>query len=130
MKVKTQLSSFVFAALCTTAAFAGDNHDHADLRPMHGGVIVEAGSLDLELVAKADSLTLYLADGSKPVASSGAKATATVYAGSEKTPASFEPVGDNKLVAKGSFKAGVGVRVAVVVALPGKPEAKANFRLK
>ena len=43
---------------------------------------------------------------------------------------SLEPVGENKLAAKGSFKTGVGVRVALGLTLPSKPEARFNFRLK
>lgn len=110
-------------------AHAADKHGH-DHTPRPGVLLAEAADLDFELVTKADSLTLYVIDHGKPVATAGAKATATVHAGSEKTTATFEPVGDNKLVAKGSFKMGVGVRVAVAVTLPGKPEIKLNFRLK
>ncbi|HMW19032.1 MAG: hypothetical protein OEL86_11950 [Sulfuritalea sp.] len=110
-------------------AHAADKHGH-DHKPQHGGLIAEAADLDFELVAKTDSLTLYVAHDGKPVATAGAKGTATVVAGSEKIAATFEPAGSNTLVAKGSFKMGVGVRVAVAVTLAGKPEAKLNFRLK
>lgn len=110
-------------------AHAADKHGH-DHTPRPGVLLAEAADLDFELVTKADSLTLYVIDHGKPVATGGAKATATVHAGNEKIAATFEPVGDNKLVAKGSFKMGVGVRVAVAVTLPGKPEIKLNFRLK
>jgi|APTNR8051073442_1049403.scaffolds.fasta_scaffold03198_3 hypothetical protein len=130
MNIKSLMSAFVLATLWTGPAFAADRHDHADHKPIHGGVVVEAGHLDLELVARPESLTLYLADGDKAVSSAGARASATVYAGGDKTPVTFESAGDNRLVARGSFKTGVGVRVAVVVALPGQPEAKANFKLK
>lgn len=110
-------------------AHAADKHGH-DHKPLHGGLLAEAADLDFELVAKADSLTLYVANDGKPVATTGANGTATVYAGSEKIAVTFEPMGTNMLVAKGSFKMGVGVRVAVAVTLTGKPEAKLNFRLK
>lgn len=130
MKSGNLLSSFVLALLCSSPALAADKHDHGDLKPMHGGVIAEAGGLDMELVAKADGLTLYLADGHKPVASAAVKAKATVYAGGEKTPTAFEAAGDNRLVAKGRFKTGIGVRVAVAVTLPGKAEVRTTFNLK
>jgi hypothetical protein len=110
-------------------AHAADVHGH-DHKPLHGGILAEAAGLDFELMAKSDSLTLYVDDNGKPVATAGAKGTATVYAGGEKITATFEPAGENKLVAKGGFKMGVGVRVAVSVTLAGKAEAKANFRLK
>ena len=111
-------------------AAAADKHGHDHDKPLHGGIIAEAAGLDFELVTKADSLTLYVIDNGKPVPTAGAKGAATVHAGSEKTAATFEAAGENKLVAKGSFKMGVGVRMAVAVTLPGKPEAKLNFRLK
>jgi hypothetical protein len=126
----------VITASCLALGFglvanAADKHGHGhDHKPLHGGILAETAGLDFELVAKADSLTLYVASEDKPVTTVGAKATGTVHAGSEKTVATFEPAGENRLVAKGSFKVGVGVRVAVAVTLPGKPEAKLNFRLK
>lgn len=112
-----------------SVAAAADKHGH-DHNPRPGVLFAEAAGLDFELVAKADSLTLYVIDDGKPVATADARGTATIHAGSEKTTVSLEPAGENKLVAKGNFKMGVGVRVAVAVMLPGKPEAKLNFRLK
>lgn len=123
----------LLAALCLSAgiASAADQHGHAhDHKPLHGGVVVEAKDLNFELVAKSDSLTLYVVDHGKPVATAGGKAIATVYAGNEKTTVALEPAAENRFVAKGDFKAGVGVRVGVAVALAGQPEAKLNFRLK
>lgn len=123
----------VLAALFMSAgaASAADQHGHAhDHKPLYGGVVAEAKDLNFELVAKADSLTLYVVDHGKPVATEGGRATATVYAGNQKTIVPLEPVAENKFVAKGNFKSGVGVRVAVVVALTGKPETKLHFRLK
>ena len=70
-------------------AHAADKHGH-DHKPQHGGLIAEAADLDFELVAKTDSLTLYVAHDGKPVATAGAKGTATVVAGSEKIAATFE----------------------------------------
>lgn len=123
----------VLAALFMSAgaASAADQHGHAhDHKPLYGGVVAEAKDLNFELVAKSDSLTLFVAEHGKPVNTAGGKATATVYAGNEKTTVALEPAAGNKFVAKGNFKAGVGVRVAAIVALPGKPETRLNFRLK
>jgi hypothetical protein len=122
----------LFALLCSTAlfvppTFAGAGHDHG---PKHGGIVHEVGDIAGELVVKADTMTLHLFDHDKPLPSAGAKAEATVHAGSAKTTVSLTPAGDNRLLAQGSFKTGVGVRVAVVVSLPDKREAKLNFRLK
>jgi hypothetical protein len=126
----TRITLVCLALGIASIAAAADKHGHDHDKPLHGGIIAEAAGLDFELVAKADSLTLYVVDDGKPVATVGARGTATVVGGSEKITATFEPAGENKLMAKGSFKAGVGVRVAVAVTLAGKPEAKLNFRLK
>ena len=126
----TRITLACLALGSASIATAADKHGHDHDKPLHGGILAAAANLDFELVAKPDSLTLYVADQGKLVATAGAKGTATVHAGNEKTAATFEPAGENKLVAKGSFKAGVGVRVAVAVTLAGKPEAKLNFRLK
>lgn len=115
----------------TTAAYAAEKHGHDhDHKSMYGGIVAEAADLNFELVAKADSLTLYVADHGKPVATAGAKGAAVVHAGNDKTNVALEPAGENRLVAKGGFKVGVGVRVTATVMLPGKPETKLSFRLK
>lgn len=129
MRFNFLLSVLAAAVVSSSAVLAADSHGH-DHKAMYGGVLAEAKDLDYELVVKADSLTLYVADHGKPLATAGGKASATVFAGSEKTSVTLEPAGDNKFAAKGNFKSGVGVRVAVVVTPPGKPEAKLNFRMK
>jgi hypothetical protein len=115
------------ATLVATNVHAGAGHDHG---AKHGGVVREVKSVTYELVAKSDSLTVHFSDHGKPIATAGAKAEVTLYAGNDKTVVPLEPAGDNRMVAKGSFKVGVGVRAALTVTLPGKPEAKANFNLK
>lgn len=129
----TRLSIVLFccALFAGTGAFAGTTHDHAGHghAARHGGIVHEVGDVAGELVVKADTLTLHLYDHDKPLATAGLKAEATVHAGGAKTVVALAPAGDNRLAAQGSFKTGVGVRVAVVVGLPGK-EAKLNFRLK
>jgi acyl-coenzyme A thioesterase PaaI-like protein len=118
------LGTFLFAA---PLAHAGAGHDHG---PKHGGVVHEVGDIAGELVVKADSMTLHLLDHDKPLPTTGVKAEATVHSGGGKMAVTLAPAGDNKLAAQGSFKTGVGVRVAVVVSLADKREAKLNFRLK
>ena len=115
------------ATLVATNVQAGAGHDHG---PQHGGVVREVKSVTYELVAKSDALTVHVADHGKPIATAGAKGEIALYAGNDKTVVSLEPAGDNRLVAKGNFKVGVGVRAALTVTLAGKPEAKANFNLK
>lgn len=129
MKLHQFLATIGFVVTIAPPVLAGEGHKH-EAPPPNGGQYVEVGAVGLELVAKADSLTIYLNENDKPTPSAGAKATATITSGSSKSTANFEPVGENRMVAKGDFKVGVGVRVAVTAALPGKGETKANFRLK
>ena len=75
MVIATLLISFI------GPAHAGAGHD---LKPMHGGVIVEAKDIDVELVTKPDSLSLYLTDHGKPIPIDGGTAKLTVLIGSEK----------------------------------------------
>lgn len=126
--MKKLLIAFLCATnLAVTAVHAGAGHAHG---PQYGGIAREVGSVTYELLAKSDSLTLYVSDHGKPVMTQGAKAEATIYAGNDKTTVALDPAGDNRMTAKGNFKVGVGVRVALSVTLAGKPEAKATFNLK
>jgi archaellum component FlaG (FlaF/FlaG flagellin family) len=108
-------------------AYAGAGHDHA---PQYGGVVRELHHVSYELVAKPDTLTLYVSDHGKPVPTQGGQAEAVIYAGNAKTAVTLEPADENRLAAKGSFRVGVGVRVVVTTALPGKRPAKTVFNLK
>ena len=98
--------------------------------PKYGGAVREVKNVAYELVARPGSLTLYVSDHGKPISTQGAEAEAVIYAGNEKTTVRLEPAGENRMVAKGNFRTGVGVRVALTTTLPGKPPAKATFNLK
>jgi len=124
---KFLLAALSMTCLVSTSAFAGTGHDHG---PKYGGIVREAGAISYELVARADTLTLYVFDHGKPISTQGAKAVVTLHAGNDKTPVTLEPAGENRLAAKGAFKVGVGVRAALAVTLAGKTEAKATFNLK
>lgn len=125
------LSLFAVAAMAASLnaapALAGAGHDHG---PKYGGVVREFHNVAYELVAKPDSLTVYVSDHGKPIPTQGGTAEAVIYAGNDKTTVKLEPAGDNRMVAKGSFKVGVGVRVVLTATLPGKTPAKATFNLK
>lgn len=127
----TILSLFAAASLVAildaSPAFADAGHDHS---PKHGGVVRELQAISYELVARPDALTLYVSDHGKPIPTQGATAEAVIYAGNQKTTARLEPAGENRMVAKGNFKVGVGVRVVLTTTLPGKTPAKATFNLK
>lgn len=125
------LSLFAAAGLAVALAappvFADANHSHG---PKHGGVVREIKNITYELVARPDGLTLHVRDHDKPVSTKGAQAEAALYAGSGKTEATLEPAGENRMVAKGNFRTGVGVRAVLTVTLPGQGPVKVNFKLK
>lgn len=125
--IKLLAAASVMAALIAPPVFAGAGHDHG---PKYGGVVREVKNITYELVAKPDSLTLHVSDHGKPVSTQGAQAEAVVYAGNDRIPAKLDPAGDNRMIAKGNYKVGVGVRVTVTVTLAGRQPDKVTFKLK
>ena len=116
------------AALMSEPSFAAEQgHSHG---PRYGGVAREVGEVTYELVVKPDVMTLYASDHGKPVPMRDASAEATVYAGNDRTTVKLGPAGENTLSAKGSFKSGVGVRVAVNVMRPGQKHLRLTFNLR
>lgn len=101
-------------------------HDHV---AQHGGVFVEGKEADYELVAKPDSMQLYLNDHGKPMDVSKASAKLTLLTGAEKQDVDLKPVA-GKLEAKGAFKVGPGTKVVAVVTNAGKTLGTARFTLK
>ena len=110
MVIATLLISFI------GPAHAGAGHD---LKPMHGGVIVEAKDIDVELVAKPDSLSLYLTDHGKPIPIDGGTAKLTVLIGSDKKDYELLPNG-GKLEVKGNFTIPKGTKAIAVIKIKAK----------
>ncbi len=113
-------------ALGGHSAVAADKHEHA---PKHGGVVAEAGHMDIELVVKPEVVQLHLSDHGKPVKLDGASAKVTLLAGAVKSEAALTPAGD-RLEAKGTFKPAAGVKAVAVITLPGKAPVTARFSFK
>ena len=118
MKLATiVLAISLFASGSTLAA---DKHKHIDdHKPMHGGIVVEGKVMDYELVAKPDSLELYLRDHGKPMDVSKASAKITLLAGTEKQDIELKPSG-NRLEAKGQFKISAGTKAVAQINIAGK----------
>ncbi|MDX2219706.1 MAG: hypothetical protein SF172_11845 [Burkholderiales bacterium] len=112
-------------------AFAGAGDSHGDEhKPKYGGVVVEVKEVQYELVAKADSLAIFIEDHGKKVGTKGASAKVTLLSGKDRTEATLVAAGDNKLEANGSFNVGKGTKVVAVVTLAGKPATSVRFTLK
>lgn len=119
MKIAHLLASLLIVST-GGAAYAAGNHDHGHgHKDLHGGVVVEVKDVDYELVAKPDSIQLYLRDHGKAVDVTKATAKLTLLTGVEKQEVELKPVGD-KLEAKGSFKVAANTKVIAVVSLAGK----------
>lgn len=143
MKLRN-LASSVLATLALSFAGAGiaaddhkgHNHDdkkgeeHAhDAKPAYGGVVSVVKDVNYELVAKPDTITLYVTDHGKPIDTKDASATLTLLSASDKSEIKLTPAGENKLQAKGSFKVDKGTKVVASVNTGGKLQS-VRFTLK
>lgn len=104
---------------------AGDEH-----KPKYGGMVKEVNEIQFELVAKPDTLTVYMEDHGKKVDTKGATGKVTLRQGAERSEVALTPAGDNKLEAKGSFKVGSGTKAVATVTLAGKKPINVRFAIK
>jgi hypothetical protein len=115
----------------SASAYAGGEHSHGDEHhPKYGGVVTELNAVQYELVAKPDSIAIFIEDHGKKVDTKNATAKVTLLNGSEKTVFELTPAGENKLEAKGSFKLDKYWKAVAVVALAGKPAKSIRFTFK
>lgn len=115
-----------FALLAAAPVHGAEKHD---LKPLHGGVVVEANHVDYELVVKPELVALHLRDHGKPVPVTGGTAKLTLLSGTEKQDLNLAPAGD-RFEVKGSFKHTAGDKAVAVVTLSGKPARTVRFVLK
>lgn len=113
--------NIMFAA---APGLAGGNHN-----PKFGGVVVETKAGDMEIVARPDSIQIYITDHGKALTLDGAKAKVTLLNGAEKSEAELAAAG-NRLEAKGAFKVAKGTKGVALVTLNGKPPVTARFEIK
>jgi hypothetical protein len=101
----------------------------------HGGLVSDAGSYYVELVAKEKQLQVFVFDDKTdgPVKVKGASATATVLVGQEKQTVTLHPAppdtDDNVMVGQLGTSAAAGMRIVVLIHLPDKPSVVARFAL-
>jgi hypothetical protein len=114
MKIKILITSLLLSFFGFVYAGAGP-----ELKPVHGGVMVEAKDVDVELVAKSDILTIYLSDHGKPLSSEGGNAKLTILNGSDKKDYDLLSVGD-RFELKGAFSVPKGSKAIAVIKLKSK----------
>jgi hypothetical protein len=112
----------------SSIAFAAGEHD--DHKPRFGGLVVEGKAFDVELVAKADVITVYLSEHGKPMSAKGSKGKITLLSGSEKVDAELLATADGKLEAKGKFLAATGTKAVLTVTPENKAASMFRFTLK
>ncbi len=105
-------------------------YDERQHKPHHGGIVSIVGHHEFELIAKADSMTLYGTNDEKPVPTKGGTASVTLASGTDKVAVKLEPAGENRFERKGNFKVGGGAKALVTVNLPGKKAEQVRFTLK
>ncbi|MBC7624292.1 MAG: hypothetical protein H7232_12985 [Aeromicrobium sp.] len=119
------LSTMLFALPAMAADgkhVVGDHH-----KSKYGGVLQEVKEVQYELVAKSDSIAIFVEDHGKKVDSKGATAKVTLLTGKEKSEVMLLPAGENKLQAIGKFDVKSGTKVVSVVTLAGKSGVTARF---
>lgn len=124
---KVALSTLI-AAFVPLSATAHDSHN----KPMFGGIVTDAGGLQLELVLKATEIVLHVSDHTKPIDLKGANARITVLNGSEKTEISLTAHGSKfeGKAATANLPTQKGVKAMAVVTFAGKAPMTARFEVK
>ena len=117
-------------ALTTVLTLPAIVQAHGDVEPKHGGVVAVVKDIDYELVAKPDTVTIYVEDHGKSVDTKAATAKVTILTDGQKSEASLTPAGDNKLEAKGKFDAKDGTKVIAIITFAGKPASTVRFEIK
>jgi hypothetical protein len=125
--MKSRVALMLAAVTLAASAAAHADGDH---KPKYGGVVAVVKDVQYELVAKPDSIVLFIEDHGKKIGTKDATAKLTLLAGSEKTDVALVPVGENGLEAKGAFKVPAGTKAVATVTLAGKPAVNVRFELK
>lgn len=107
--------------------FASTVFAHSVNKPKYGGVVEEVKEVQYELVAKPNTIAIYVEDHGKKVDATGATAKLTMLNGKERSEAMLVAVGGNKLEAKGEFNIKAGTKVVAVVTMAGKPGLTMRF---
>jgi hypothetical protein len=122
------------AAVATAACLAlgaGPVLAHAEHgKPMHGGLVAEAGIFQGELVHDAKGLVIILTDHGQPVAAAGASGRLTVLAGAKKSEFALVPAGTNRLIATGATPLERGAKAVASVKLGDGRSGALRFESK
>jgi len=125
MKSRITLMLAAIALAASATAYADGEH-----KPKYGGVVTVVKDVQYELVAKADSVALFVEDHGKKVDTKGATGRLTLLTGGDRTEVPLVPMGENGLGAKGAFTVPAGTKAVATITFAGKPAINARFELK
>jgi len=125
--MKSRIALLLAAVMLAASAAAYADGDH---KPKYGGVVTVVRDVQYELVAKSDSVALFIEDNGRKVDTKGASGNLTLLTGGDKTEVPLVPIGENGLGAKGAYKVPAGTKAVAIIALAGKPAISARFELK
>ena len=110
------------ALLAATAAYAHETSGQ------HGGRVTDAGKFHVELVAKGETVDVFLSDeGQKPVPAAGFKGTAILVVGGKPARVPLEPADGNRMTGKAATALGESPKGAVQLTGPGGETASGKF---
>ncbi len=118
------LTAVLWAGLATPPGVSA-HADHG--KPMHGGVVAEAGLFQGEWVVKDRNMTLYITNHGEPVPMEGGSAKATLISGQTQTEVVFAHAGGNRLTATLAQPLSRDSKAVVTVKLPNGRSAALRF---
>lgn len=120
--MRSFLPSLVAGLFAATAAHAHETSGQ------HGGRVADAGKFHVELVAKGDTVEVFVTDGEqKPLPAAGFKGTAILVVGGKPTRVPLEPDAGNRLTGKAAVAVGDRPRGAVQLITPDGATASGKF---
>ena len=114
------------AALACGPAVAHQEHG----RPVHGGVVAEAGAFQGELVAAPSGPVLYVTEHGKPVPTAGATGRLVVLAGTQRNELVLAPAGGNRLAPAQSAALPKGAKAVATVTLKDGRNGSMRFEVR
>ena len=117
----------ILAALLMVLFLASEG-SASDVVNQHGGRAVDAGEYHVELVAKADTVDVYLADhDNKAIRSAGFKGLAILIIGGKSQRIVLAPAGESRLSGKAAGELPSAPKGVVQITLPNGKTIQARF---
>jgi hypothetical protein len=114
-------------ALAASALLTLPVHAH-EASGQHGGRVADAGKYHVELVAKGETVDVFVMDGEqKPLPAAGFKGTVILVVGGKPARVPLEPADGNRLSGKAAVALGDSPKGAVQLTAPDGATASGKF---